>query len=134
MAWLGWFLRSESAHDHLHVHASPAQALLAGQRTLKPDGSANFTRNGQTFTTQAPRWLKLAPAPADLPPLPTGPHRHRSLAFDSLAGGQWCGLFAPAALPVLDLPALAGLVPPPVVAPLRSHWRLLPGRAPPVCA
>jgi hypothetical protein len=127
MAWLGWFVRSETAHNHLHFHppATPhlvAKGKLAGAHT-------------QAFTTQAPRWLKLAPAPADSPsPAPAGPHRHRSVAFDSLAAGLWCGLFAPAAVPILDLPAVVGLIPHPLTAPLRTHWVLLPGRAPPACA
>ncbi len=127
MACLGWFVRSETAHDHLHVHPAAKSQLVA-------KGKLSGTQP-QAFTTQAPRWLKLAPAPADSPaPVPAGPHRHRSVAFDSLAAGLWCGLFAPAALPILDLPTVAGLIPHQLAAPLRTHWVLLPGRAPPARA
>jgi hypothetical protein len=124
MTALGWFLRSETAHDFLHFHPSAVQLARAGQAQLE--------RAGKAVVTQTPRWLKVAAAPADAPaPTPAGPHRHRSLAFDSLAAGQWCGLFTPAALPTLDLPALAAAVPQRPVALPRVHWRFLPGRAPP---
>lgn len=127
MAALGWFVRSEAAHDHLHVHSSAAQ--LAGASL------AQFARDGRVVVTQKPRWLKVAAAPGEgSAPKPAGAHHHRSVAFDSLAAGQWCGLFTPAVLPLLDRPTVA------VAAPLRHvplpspHWTLLPGRAPPACA
>ena len=127
MAWLGWFVRSEAAHDHLHVRPA-ISSLLAAKGKL-------IGAHALKVTTQTPRWLKLGPVPKDAAPqAPAGPHRHRSLAFDSLAAGQWCGLFTPAALPVLDLPVIAELVPHRLVAPPRTLWLLLPGRAPPVCA
>ena len=123
MAALGWFVRSEAAHDHLHFH---------------PVANSSFAVSGGVaghVITKTPRWLKLGPVPKDASaPEPAGSHRHRSLAFDSLAAGQWCSLFTPAALPVLDLPAVGGPVPHRLVAPPRTHWLLLPGRAPPVCA
>ena len=127
MAALGWFVRSETAHDHLHVRSAArpllvTKEILAGAHALK-------------VTTQTPRWLKLGPVPKDAAPqAPAGPHRHRSLAFDSLAAGQWCGLFTPAALPILELPVVVGLMPHRLTAPLRTHWLLLPGRAPPAGA
>ncbi|NBV22826.1 MAG: hypothetical protein EBS05_13035 [Proteobacteria bacterium] len=125
MAALGWFVHSEVAHDHLHVHPAKGARFTGGMR-----------HSGQPMAgvvTLTPRWLKLGPAPSDRPfPAPAGPHRHRSLAFDSLAAGQWCGLFTSAALPVLELPVVMGLVPHRSVPPLRTHWVLLPGRAPPV--
>ena len=127
MAALGWFVRSESAHDHLHFRPT-ARSSLAAKGKL----SGRETSHASTTT---PRWLKLGPVPGDAaPPGPAGPHRHRSLAFDSLAAGQWCGLFVPVAVPILDLPAVVGLMPHQLTAPLRTHWLLLPGRAPPVCA
>lgn len=133
LALLGWFVRSESAHDFLHFHPSPAHSLLAGQNALKRDASGKVGRNGPVFTTQTPRWLKLGPAPADSQSkVPAGPHRHHSVAFDSLAAGLWCGLFAPAAVPILDLPTRTSLVPHRIVALPRTHWLLLPGRGPPV--
>ncbi|MEQ2005199.1 MAG: hypothetical protein ABMA26_00260 [Limisphaerales bacterium] len=126
MAWLGWFVRSETAHDHLHFHPVAKSQLIANGKLS--------AAHSLGFTTQTPRWLKVGPAPErSTPPAPTGPHHHRSLAFDSLAAGLWCGLFTPAALPVLDLPVVTGMVQPPLVAPLRTQWLLLPGRAPPVC-
>jgi hypothetical protein len=127
MAALGWFVRCEAAHDHLHLHPAAKSSLVARGK-LAAASAAHVT-------TQTPRWLKLGPAPkAAAPQGPAGPHRHRSLAFDSLAAGQWCGLFAPTALPVLNLPVVGGLVPHRLVTPPRTHWVLLPGRAPPVCA
>lgn len=124
LAALGWFVRSEAAHDHLHFHPTATQLAAKGKISVAGAGQ---------ITTPAPRWLKLGPAPEDAAPqAPAGPHRHRSVAFDSLAAGQWCGLFAPAALPLPDLPMVAGPVLRPLAAPLRTHWVLLPGRAPPV--
>ncbi|PAW86435.1 MAG: hypothetical protein B9S33_08015 [Pedosphaera sp. Tous-C6FEB] len=123
MSALGWFVRSEAAHDHLHFH---------------PVAKSSFAVSGGVVAhviTKTPRWLKLGPVPKDASaPEPAGSHRHRSLAFDSLAAGQWCSLFTPAALPVLDLPVVAGPVPHRLVALLSPHWTLLPGRAPPACA
>lgn len=127
MAALGWFVNSEAAHDHLHFH--PAAKASLGAKNKLADKQAS------RVTTQTPRWLKLGPPPKNAaPPVPAGPHRHRSLAFDSLAAGQWCGLFTPAALPILELPVVVGLMSHQLPAPLRTHWVLLPGRAPPVCA
>ncbi len=127
MAALGWFVRSEAAHDHLHVHGSTAQLVDASL--------AQLARDGRVVVTQKPRWLKVAAAPREgTAPKPAGAHHHRSIAFDSLAAGQWCGLFTPAVLPMLDRPTVA------VAAPLRlvplpsPHWTLLHGRAPPACA
>lgn len=127
MAALGWFLRSEAAHDFLHFHPSAVELARAGKAQLE--------REAKAPVTQTPRWLKVAAAPTDVPlPAPAGPHRHRSLTFDSLAAGQWCGLFTPAALPALDLPALAAAIPQRLVALPHVHWLLLPGRAPPAWA
>jgi hypothetical protein len=127
MAALGWFLRSETAHDFLHFHPSAAQLARAGK--------AQLAREGKSVVTQTPRWLKVTAAPREgTAPKPAGAHHHRSIAFDSLAAGQWCGLFTPAVLPMLDRPTVA------VAAPLRlvplpsPHWTLLHGRAPPACA
>ncbi|NBR85475.1 MAG: hypothetical protein EB141_13125 [Verrucomicrobia bacterium] len=127
IVWLGWFIRSEAAHDHLHV-----QPVVKSSHAAKGKLTGAMAAHVITLT---PRWLKLVPLPKDAAPHgPAGAHHHRSLGFDSLASGQWCGLFTPAALPVLDMPAAAGLVPHRLVTPLRTHWLLLPGRAPPACA
>ncbi len=127
MTWLGWLVRSEAAHDHLHVRPATS-SLLAATGKLSGASAAHGT-------TQTPRWLKLGPLPKDAAPqVPFGTHQHRSLAFDSLAAGQWCGLFAPAALPLPQLTAVAPPLPRLRVAPPRTHWLLLPGRAPPACA
>lgn len=126
MAWLGWFVRSETAHDHLHFHAPAKLSALTG--ALKQAGS-----HALAASTKTPRWLKVAPAPVDSR-VPAGPHRHRDASFDSLAAGLWCGLFAPAVVPVPNLSALAATLRPLPAPPDRLEWLLLPGRAPPALA
>ncbi|MBM3831375.1 MAG: hypothetical protein FJ406_12685 [Verrucomicrobia bacterium] len=125
MTAMGWFLRSETAHDFLHVHATAAQ--------LARSSAAQLAREGKAVVTQTPRWLKVVAAPAETPvPAPAGPHQHRSFAFDSLASGGWSGLFAPVEVPVPNLTAVT--VAPSFLSaePHGSAWLLAPGRAPPI--